>query len=211
MQFHPDKIKPTANETVEMLNDRFVEMQKAYKVLTDEEIRQNYILYGHPDGKQSYSIGIALPTWIVASENTYYVLAVYGVLFGILLPYTVGKWWYGTKRFTKDGVVTESAGSLFKAYDQVTDERRLVEVLPLGEEYKELAAQWGNIQDSVVESRIQPLIGERASKKLLELEEGPQRRALALLWAYLYRVDLGNDKLEGGKSLNFIAQIDWRY
>lgn len=199
MQFHPDKIKPTANETVESLNDRFVEMQKAYKVLTDEEIRQNYILYGHPDGKQSYSIGIALPTWIVAAENTYYVLAVYGVLFGILLPYTVGKWWYGTKRYTKDGVVTESAGSLFKAYEQVTDERRLVEVLPLGEEYKELVSQWGDIQDAVVESRIQPFIGERAFKKLQELDEGPYRRSLALLWAYLYRVDLNNEKLEGAK------------
>ncbi|KAF8417122.1 Sec63 Brl domain-containing protein [Tirmania nivea] len=200
MQFHPDKISPIGNETIESLNNRFVELTKAYKVLTDEEIRTNYELYGHPDGKQSYSIGIALPQWIVASENTYYVLAVYGFIFGIILPYTVGKWWYGTKKHTKDGVITESAGSLFKAYDQVTDERRLIEVLPLGEEYKDLVKEWGNSRDeATVENKIKNVIGEKSFKRLQEMEEGPRRRALGLLWAYLYRVDLGTEALEYAK------------
>lgn len=174
-------------------------MTKAYKVLTDEEIRNNYVMYGHPDGKQSYSIGIALPQWIVSEGNTYYVLAVYGVLFGILLPYAVGKWWYGTKKFTKDGVLTESAGSLFRAYQDVTDEHRLVEVFSLGEEYKELASQWKSLEDATIEKKIKGVIGAKAMKKLEELEEGPRRKALALLWAYLYRVDLASEKSEIGK------------
>ena len=202
MQYHPDKANPTGNETLESLNNRFVEMTKAYKVLTDEEVRNNYMLYGHPDGKQSYSIGIALPQWIVAAENTYYVLAVYGFIFGIILPYTVGKWWYGTKKHTKDGVITDSAGSLFRAYDQVTDERRLVEVLPLGEEYKELVKEWRGLgEDASVEKNIQNVIGERSFRRLQEIEVESRRRALGLLWAYLYRVNLGTDKLENGTFL----------
>ncbi|KAF8473578.1 Sec63 Brl domain-containing protein [Kalaharituber pfeilii] len=199
MQYHPDKVTPAGNETMESLNDRYVEMTKAYKVLTDEEVRNNYILYGHPDGRQSTSIGIALPQWIVAAENIYYVLAAYGFIFGIVLPYTVGKWWYGTKKHTKDGVLTESAGSLFKAYDQVADERRLVEILPLGEEYKDLVAQWGNIDDAFVESKLEKVIGEKSFKRLQEMEPGPRRKALSLLWAYLYRVDFGSEKLENAK------------
>jgi translocation protein SEC63 len=35
---------------VEMLNERFVELTKAYKALTDEEVRNNYLQFGHPDG-----------------------------------------------------------------------------------------------------------------------------------------------------------------
>ncbi|KAJ6160553.1 hypothetical protein N7470_003949 [Penicillium chermesinum] len=49
--YHPDKIRPdpAKNETIEDLNERFVELTKAYKALTDEEIRNNYLQYGHPD------------------------------------------------------------------------------------------------------------------------------------------------------------------
>ena len=198
MKFHPDKVKLQANETMETMNDRFVEMTKAYKVLTDEEVRNNYMLYGHPDGKQSYSIGIALPQWIVAAENTYYVLAVYGFIFGIILPYTVGKWWYGTKKHTKDGVITESAGSLFKVYELVINEERLVEMLALGEEYKELAQEWGHIDNATVEKKIKKFIPPYYFHRLQEMDAGPRRQALGLLYAYLYRVDLDSEKLEMG-------------
>ncbi|RPA83086.1 DnaJ-domain-containing protein [Ascobolus immersus RN42] len=198
LQFHPDKVKATGNETIEDLNERFVQLTKAYKALTDEEIRNNYIQYGHPDGKQSFSIGIALPKWIVAEGNTYYVLAVYGILFGIVLPYTVGKWWYGTRRFTKDGVVTESAGRLFKDYTEETDERKLVETLSLGEEMREAVEKnpnlWSSGQLATIERKIAPVIGEK-SLNFLNGQEGWRRKALALLWAYLYRIDL-DDKLE---------------
>jgi translocation protein SEC63 len=54
--------------------------------LTDEDTRKNYEEYGHPDGKQSYSMGIALPKWLVEGSNSYITLAFYGLLFGIFLP-----------------------------------------------------------------------------------------------------------------------------
>lgn len=201
LKFHPDKVKPQGNETMEDLNNRYVEITKAYKALTDEEIRNNYIQYGHPDGKQSFSIGIALPKWIVAEGNTYYVLAVYGILFGILLPYTVGKWWYGSRRYTRDGVRTESAGRLFTAYTEETDEKQMVETLSLGEELKEIfddESKWGAQDEAAVERKIGPFIGEKALKKVQSLE-GWKRRALGLLWAFLYRIDLESEKLEKAK------------
>jgi translocation protein SEC63 len=71
LKFHPDKVRPDPrkNETIEMLNDRFVEISKAYKALTDEEIRNNYIQFGHPDGKQSFSIGIVRDPPVGIFEN----------------------------------------------------------------------------------------------------------------------------------------------
>lgn len=199
IKFHPDKIRPTANETLEMLNDHFVEITKAYKALTDEEIRNNYIQFGHPDGKQSFSIGIALPTWIVAEGNTYYVLAVYGLLLGILLPYMVGKWWYGTRRHTKDGVMTESAGKLFTAYEEDINERKLVEVLTVGEEMKEVTEKSDGSSDATVEKQILAAGLPQKDYKVLQGLDGWRRRALGLLWAYLYRVDFENDALEASK------------
>ena len=37
---------------------------KAYEALTDETARENYAKYGHPDGQQSMSVGIALPAFL---------------------------------------------------------------------------------------------------------------------------------------------------
>ncbi|KAI5804557.1 Sec63 Brl domain-containing protein [Geopyxis carbonaria] len=204
LKFHPDKVKPTANQTLEELNDKFVEITKAYKALTDEDIRNNFIEFGHPDGKQSYSIGIALPKWIVSEGNTYYVLTIYGLLLGILLPYTVGKWWYGTRRRTRDGVVTETAGRLFKEYDELINQDKLVEVLTAGEEMKDVTGgdrekDWAHGQEATVEKRIaQAGLSEKNINAVMR-HDGWRRRSLGLLWAYLYRVDLGNDKLEFAK------------
>lgn len=54
--------------------------------LTDENIRKNWEMYGHPDGRQEVSMGIALPKWIVESGNNIWVLGAYGVIFGGALP-----------------------------------------------------------------------------------------------------------------------------
>ncbi|CAK37354.1 uncharacterized protein An01g13070 [Aspergillus niger] len=138
--YHPDKIRPdpAKNETIEMLNERFVELTKAYKALTDEEIRNNYIQYGHPDGKQSMSIGIALPTFIVSEGNSKYTLLVYGALLGVLLPYIVGKWWYGSQRYTKERVLVASAGNIFREYKEDITDGGIVNALSSGAEFREM-------------------------------------------------------------------------
>ena len=52
-------------------------------------MRKNYEEYGHPDGKQDFAMGIAIPSWIVDSKNRGYVIGLYGLVFGVLLPYLV--------------------------------------------------------------------------------------------------------------------------
>ena len=208
--YHPDKIRPdpSKNETMELLNDRFVELTKAYKALTDEEVRNNYVQYGHPDGKQSFSIGIALPKLIVTEGNGKYVLALYGGLLGILLPYIVGKWWYGSQRYTKERVLVASAGNIFREYKDDMADGAIVSALSSGEEFKEL------FKDSKADSGLAKLekqvLGDGVSllssedrKVLKEMDDSSRRKALALLWAYLGRLDLGDASLDAGElSLN---------
>ena len=138
-----------------MLNDRYVELTKAYQALTDEEVRNNYIQYGHPDGKQSFSIGIALPKFIVEDGNGKYVVLLYTLLLGVLLPYLVGSWWYGVKRRSKEGILMESANNLFRNYQDSIDESGIIHALSTGKEYENLFK--GDQADSglsKIESRI---------------------------------------------------------
>ncbi|KAL8630885.1 hypothetical protein Q9189_003387 [Teloschistes chrysophthalmus] len=208
--YHPDKARPdeAKNQTVDSINEYWVELSKAYKALTDEEIRNNYIQYGHPDGKQSFSIGIALPKLIVAEGNGKYVLLVYGLLLGVLLPYVVGKWWYGTQKMTKDGVLLASAGNLFREYHEDITDGGVVNALTCGEEYKDALA--GSKADDGL-GKVEKRVGESQNfgpgarglapldQQTLENSDGMRRKVLALLWAYLGRVSLDDSTLDDEK------------
>lgn len=195
--------------TVEAINDYWVEVSKAFKALTDEEIRNNYIQYGHPDGKQSFSIGIALPKFIVTDGNGKYVLLVYGVLLGVLLPYGVGKWWYGTQRVTKEKVLLASAGNLFREYKEDITDGDIVNALSSGEEFKDILigtkvdSGLGKIEKSIATPENNPgsygEILKLRDREKLESYEGARRKASALLWAYLGRVKLDGSSLDDGQ------------
>ncbi|PKS10276.1 hypothetical protein jhhlp_002027 [Lomentospora prolificans] len=202
LKFHPDKLKPDAskNETIESLNARYVEITKAYQALTDEEIRNNYIQYGHPDGKQSFSIGIALPKFIVTDGNGKYVVLLYALLLGVLLPYLVGSWWYGSQRVSKEGVLMESANNLFREYKEDLDESGTITALSTAKEYRNLLGADKTDKDlASIESKIVGLIPAKEKAKLEELDDSVRRKALSLLWAYLGRVDLGSSALNRTK------------
>jgi translocation protein SEC63 len=180
-------------------------LTKAYKALTDEEIRNNYLQYGHPDGKQSYSIGIALPKLIVTEGSGKYVLLVYGGLLGVLLPYIVGKWWYGSQRYTREKVLVASAGNMFREYNAEMIGGQVVNALSTGEEFKDLLkgarAESGLAK---VEKKVlaldEKVLTSKDREVLRHSDDITRRKALALLWAYLNRIDLDDDTLNEGKS-----------
>ncbi|EXJ66355.1 translocation protein SEC63 [Cladophialophora psammophila CBS 110553] len=204
LKFHPDKAKPDAskNETMDDVNNRWVEMTKAYKALTDEEIRNNYLQYGNPDGKQSTSIGIALPKWMVEEGNRWFVVAFYGILLGIILPYTLGKWWYGTQALTKDKVLHASAGDLFREWKEDLSEGDVVAATSIGQEFKEnLKGPRSDAGAAKVESRVlnSSALTETDKERLKSIDDPVRRKTLALLWAYLARIDLADQELEKEK------------
>lgn len=202
---HPDKRQPdpAKNETMDSVNEAWVEVVKAYKTLTDEEVRQNYLQYGHPDGKQSFSIGIALPQFLVNEGNGRYVLLLYAALLGIVMPYFVGRWWYGTQRMTRDGILVASASKLFSEYNEEIDEGGVVGAISSGNEYedrlKTKALEGGSdkVESKVIKStQTSPLLSKREENQILNLSDEKRRKILSLLWAYLNRVELSDPVLD---------------
>lgn len=208
--YHPDKarVDESKNQTLDYINDRWVELSKAYKALTDEEVRRNFIQYGHPDGKQSFSIGIALPKFIVTDGNGKYVLLLYGLLLGVLLPYIVGKWWYGSQKLTREKVLLASAGNLFREYKEDITEGGVITALSSGEEYKDVLK--GSKADSGLEKIEKAITAEHDGGRSLaglsqkdqesfKALDGIRRKVLGLLWAYLGRARLDGSALDDGK------------
>ena len=210
LQLHPDKAREDTakNITIQSINDHWVDVTKAFKALTDEEIRNNYVQYGHPDGKQSFSIGIALPKWVVTEGAGKYVLLIYALALGVILPYTVGKWWYGTQRLTKEKVLVASAGKIFCEYDSEQGDAGVIGALSAGEEFHEVLAGnkaehgLSNLEQKVLSdasSIISQTLTKKDRQKLDDLEDSRRRKVMTLLWAYLGRIELGDEILNDEK------------
>ncbi|BAO39751.1 protein translocation protein SEC63 [Kluyveromyces marxianus] len=110
VKFHPDKLSKDLSESDRSaMEERFVMINKAYKALTDEITKENYKKYGHPDGPQSTSHGIALPKFLVEGSASPFVLFAYFVLLAVVLPVMVAKWWSSSQEYTKHGIHSETA------------------------------------------------------------------------------------------------------
>ena len=60
--------------------EKFRELSNAYRALTDPVAKKNYDEYGHPDGRQGFTMGIALPEWMMSSEYQGVMFLGYGVI-----------------------------------------------------------------------------------------------------------------------------------
>ncbi|KAK6155634.1 hypothetical protein DH2020_009882 [Rehmannia glutinosa] len=82
IQYHPDKNPDPA------AHKYFIEsISKAYQALTDPISRENFEKYGHPDGRQGFQMGIALPQFLLNFDGASGgILLLWIVGIGILLP-----------------------------------------------------------------------------------------------------------------------------
>jgi translocation protein SEC63 len=150
-----------------------------------------------------------LPKFIISDGNGKYVVLVYAALLGVLLPYLVGSWWYGTQRMSKEKVLIESANNLFREYEESITEGGIVSALSSGLEFGQtLKGEKADSGLAKLESRVlaegegAPLSGGLSTKdrtKLEDLDGGVRRKALGLLWAYLGRVELDDEALNLAK------------
>lgn len=135
-------------------------------------------------------------------------MLVYAVLLGVILPYMVGKWWYGTQKLTKEKVLIASAGKIFREYDNEQGETGVIGALSTGEEFNENftghKAEDGlsKLEQKVLgdaDSVVTQVLSKKDRQKLDDLEDSRRRKVLTLLWAYLGRVELEDESLNDEK------------
>ncbi|KAI8583462.1 hypothetical protein K450DRAFT_223807 [Umbelopsis ramanniana AG] len=191
--YHPDKAPKDQAEEYEA---KFVEITKAYKVLTDEDTRKNYEEYGHPDGKQSYTMGIALPKWLVEGSNSYFTLAFYGLLFGILLPTHIARWWYRSRRLTKDRILNGSMALFFKELKENSTHRDLIDILSTSVEFKEKLTIRPSDEASlvpivtIIKEEMENRYGQKFEKSKRQFSAPYCYKVKVLIYAHLLRVEV---------------------
>ncbi|OXG30931.1 translocation protein SEC63 [Cryptococcus neoformans Ze90-1] len=212
LQFHPDKLKLAEGQTMEEAEEKYIELTKAYKSLTDETTRDNLAKYGNPDGPQQREDRIAIPQWIVEGSNGIWVLALYGLVLGGGIPWVVGRWWFTQRRLTRDNILNATAERFFHSLAEDTDFTNLIALLAGS---LEVAAVVGGNKVSKKTKKAKQSKVEELEAKINEIKEqngieedplmkvtsrvgvtsGADRRARALIWAHLLRIDLDDAEM----------------
>jgi len=117
---HPDK-NPDNPEAV----NEFIQITKAYTIMTDEKARDNFLKYGNPDGKGSMAVGIALPNFLQKKEYQLHVLIAFFVLITFVIP---GYFWNTIQANSKDvgGVAVDNR----KVFTELINENMLGKQIP---------------------------------------------------------------------------------
>lgn len=107
VKMHPDKISSSLSDAEKVAAEQaYVLVSKAYKALTDPVTKENFLKYGHPDGPQAITQGIALPKFLIESQG---LVILYVAVIAVVLPLVVRYWWNHAKQYTKKGIHAETA------------------------------------------------------------------------------------------------------
>lgn len=143
-------------------------------------------------------MGIALPSWLIEGKNNIWVLGFYAVLIGGVLPGMVGRWWFGSRGKTKDGIEAKTAENFWKGIEEASGIRDIVKVFGSASKFESQTKHAGDL--SKVEVEIEKRVGgewKEMSKAIAGDEQA--QRTLALLYAHFLRLDLGSKALERGE------------
>ncbi|KAJ3696202.1 hypothetical protein LUZ60_001579 [Juncus effusus] len=133
--YHPDK-----NPDPEAHN-YFVEfISKAYQALTDQTSRENYEKYGHPDGRQGFQMGIALPQFLLnidGASGGILLLGIVGIC--ILLPLMIAVIYLSrSSKYTGNYVMHHTLYTYFNCIKPSLAPNKVMEVFIKAQEYMEM-------------------------------------------------------------------------
>ncbi|KAJ8773176.1 hypothetical protein K2173_028353 [Erythroxylum novogranatense] len=135
IQYHPDKNPdPEAHKY-------FVEfITKAYQALTDPVSRENYEKYGHPDGRQGFQMGIALPQFLLdidGASGGILLLWIVGVC--ILLPLVIAVIYLSkSSKYTGNYVMHQTLSAYYYLMKPSLAPSKIMEVFTKAAEYMEI-------------------------------------------------------------------------
>lgn len=167
--------------------------------MTDETIRQNLAEWGNPDGRMSPEVALAIPKYLVEGKNSIWVLAAYGVVFGLLLPLFVGRWWFGSREKTKDGVNARTAAAFFKSVKEESGIDDVVGSLGLAYAWesspvsKKAGAELAELEGSIKE-RMGSNWDTLAKQSAFD-EDDKRRVGMILLYSHCLRIPIKSSEL----------------
>ena len=109
LKYHPDK-----NIGDKSAKEKFMQINKAYKILTNEKAKENFYKFGNPDGPGILTLGLALPLFLFKGQVGFYILLILSILLTIIFPIMFIKWTKKRKNYNSDGLLLKDLPLYYK-------------------------------------------------------------------------------------------------
>ena len=121
LKYHPDK-----NIGDNSAKEKFILINKAYRILTNDKAKENFYKYGNPDGPGILTIGLALPLYLFKGQIGFYILLVLSLLLTIIFPIMFIRWSKERNKYDNHGLLLQN----LPLYYKYLDDKTLVNELP---------------------------------------------------------------------------------
>ena len=121
LKYHPDK-----NPNNLQARAKFMLINKAYEILTNNESKANFELYGNPDGPTSMKFSVGLPQYVLDKKNHFKILLIFLIIICGIIPYHFYHWYKKINLFDQNDILI----STNKIYGSITDINSIITHLP---------------------------------------------------------------------------------
>ncbi len=133
LKYHPDK-----NMNDKNAKEKFMNINKAYRALTNEKAKENYRKYGNPDGPGLLQYGFALPFFLLKGKIGSYLIIIFSLLMIIIFPIIFIKWFKNSKKYNSDGLLVENLPIYYEILNKDIDITCLPFVVGISKEFNDM-------------------------------------------------------------------------
>lgn len=202
LKWHPDRNLDNQEEATE----KSTQINLAVKALLDPVARANWEQWGHPDGRQSFGVGLALPVGII--QHSVFAVFAYVLGFMVILPLIVARWWSRAKSVTRSDVYKRTVSTFFKDRKSVISENvySVYQLISGAEEFESII----RLDDFQSESFL--AFAEEVKKHLIaDLEPSTRdevlEKELPLINTHIQSITLPSDALAYKVNVLILSQI----
>ena len=133
LKYHPDK-----NINNKTAKEKFMNINKAYRALTNEKAKENFRKYGNPDGPGLLQYGFALPFFLFQGKAGYYILIIFSILMTIIFPILFIRWFKKSKAYNSDDLLMDNLPFFYNILNKDIQITHLPFIIGMAKEFNEM-------------------------------------------------------------------------
>ena len=176
LKYHPDK-----NLNNKDAKEKFMNINKAYRALTNEKAKENFKKYGNPDGPGLLSYGYALPFFLVQGKAGSYVLMIFAISMVIIFPILFIRWHKNSKKYSSYGILNETLPFYYNSLNKDIQITHLPYIIGMSKDFEEMDITYDENEIKKIFNVFIPYFPNNSKKDNL-----PFKNILAIAMLYVH-------------------------
>lgn len=176
LKYHPDK-----NLNNKEAKEKFMNINKAYRALTNEKAKENYKKYGNPDGPGLFSYGYALPFFLFQGKVGSYILIIFSILMVVVFPILFLRWNKNSKKYNNYGILSDNSPFYYNILNKDTQITELPYIIGMSKEFTDMDITYDENEIKKIYKVFVPYFPKDANKENISF-----KNILAISMLYIH-------------------------